>query len=121
MASRAGQASDSRDIVSSGDAVSGGELGQHRGVGEGEGARVGEAVGDTGTAEVVGAGGLAGGVVDGVDGGGIAILVDGADVAEDVALGQDVGALTDLETVAAGLVPLGRERSISNSSDQTFS
>lgn len=108
VTSRAGQAGDGGDGGGLGDAVGGAELVEDGAVGHGEGARVVVAVGDAVAAQGAGAGGLHGGVVDDVGGGGVAVLVDGGDVAEDVALGQDVGALADLEAVAAGLVPLRR-------------
>lgn len=103
---RAGQASDGRDIASLGDGVGAAELVEDGAVGHGEVARVVVAVGHAVAAQGAGAGGRHGGVVDDVGGGGITVLVDGGHVTEDIALGQDVGALADLEAVAAGLVPL---------------
>lgn len=105
---RAGQARDGGDVAGLGDAVSAAELVEDGGVGEGKVARVVVAVGDAVAAQGAGAGGLHGGVVDDVGGGCVTVLVDGGDVAKDVALCQDVGALADLEAVAAGLVPLGK-------------
>lgn len=106
VTSRAGQAGNGRDVASLGDGVGAAELVEDGAVGHLKRARVVVAVGDTAAAQGAGAGGLHGGVVDDVGGGGIAVLVDGGDVTEDVTLSQDVGALADLEAVAAGLVPL---------------
>lgn len=109
-ASSAGQASDSRNVIGRSDGIRAAELRQDVLIGEVEGARVGVAVGDTVTTQSAGASGGSRRVVDDV---GLAlgtVLRNGGDIAEDIALSENVGAGADLETVAAGLVPLNQTK-----------
>lgn len=106
VTSSAGQASDGGGRVGSRDAVRAAELAEDTSVGEGEVARARVRVDLALSSEVAGAGGGGGGVVHHVGLTTVTVLVDGRDVGEDVALGKDVGTGSNLEAMAAGLVPL---------------
>lgn len=106
VTSSAGQASDGGGRVGSRDAVRAAKLAEDIGVGEGEVARARVRVDLALSSEVAGAGGGGGGVVHHVGLTTVTVLVDGRDVGEDVALGKDVGTGSNLEAMAAGLVPL---------------